>query len=354
MSFQQIETAIAAGDLARLRALLSGEGGGRGGNPLLMCGTDRRSIVPPPLLHMAAVSPRKGKEMIKILLNAGMNINQQDHDGRTALHVSVRELNTGTRHVFTTLLIRHYDPFVKDASGETVLHALAKKPFYTDLDEMIRQLLLHIPEAQKADYIKALDNRRKSAIHYAIDSFAFNRVRHLLHMAAVSFVGDPTGTTLLHDILRKFTDDNETEVRRTVMLLLKRGCDVTARDESGQTALHIFARYSDLSSGSDRFVMTIISTVPKSERTAFLETQDDRGATALHAFAKKKEFDQKSDIVRIFLEHEVDPTVTDSNGYPPLFYLGVSYRYWPFRFDSNAAFLLLQNMLPVVNGEAMT
>jgi len=285
-------------------------------------------------------------EAVRLLVNAGMDINMQDREGKTALHVLLERFTGQNKHSICHLVktFLHYgcDPCKQDANGETTLHVLAKKPSNHDVSQVIDELFTCIDEDKRNIYVNTLDNRGKCAIYYALDHSAFDRMDQLLKKAVVSFIGrNPTGTASpLHVILGKITDANLTEVRRAVTLLLERGCDPRIRDERGQTALHVFAKYGRLSSSYYRIVKTIILHVPKSERTIFLNTQDERGDTALHAFVRKPRLYQKSRIVSLFLEHHVDPTIANMEGNVPLFSLGD-----PLSFDANASYTLLQSMI---------
>jgi len=341
MDWQEIEVALTACNVGRLRGLLIG----RRNLWNYHYETCRRRSVPAPYLHMAALSSQNAVEMIQVLVRARMDINVQDREGQTALHSILRVLTSQNQRsnidVVSTLLHLGCDPSIEDESGETVLHILAKKPSNHDVSQLIERLFSRIQEDQRSIYVKALDKRGKSAISYALDHSAFDRIHQLLRMVGVSFVGDSTGRAILHGVLRKVTNANESEVRRVVMMLLERGCDLTARDERGQTALHILAKYGRLSD-HHRIAKGMILHLPKSERSAFLDMQDENGDTALHTFVKKSMFfpKSKSSIVSLFLDHGVDPTIGNNEGNLPLSFLGDSHS-----FNATTAFLLLENMM---------
>jgi len=305
----EIEDVITTGDVGQLQVAMTEEFHERNGI----------SVPPPPYLHMAAIATRNAVQMIQILVkNADMDINLQDRDGRTALHVSLQELDEGnhdsTLDVFTALLDLECDPCISDITGETCLHILAKKPSTHVLNEFMNRLLFHVPEFKRSIFVKFLDNTGKSALYYAMDNLAFNRTCQLLRLSTASFQGDPTGTVLLHGVIRKLFRENQLDVQAVVTMLLKRGCDPQACDERGQTALHIWAKYGLQSSfGFHRFVDTIILYVPRLERNAFLHARDREGNSAIY-YASRFQPDLVCDLLDLSLGEGMGGDPYDDDG----------------------------------------
>jgi hypothetical protein len=64
------------------------------------------------------------REMIKQLVEAGVNINRKDEDGRTLLHRSIlSDQNVNTTKLLTELVAH---PFVPDNTGKTAIHYAVK------------------------------------------------------------------------------------------------------------------------------------------------------------------------------------------------------------------------------------
>lgn len=87
-------------------------------------------------LHYAA---RSGHLLIcRILLDAGIGVDERTHGGVTALH---RAAMMGHLEIVNLLLTRKSDPFVQDSDGKTALHRAAEKCY----SEVCRSLLQHSP-----------------------------------------------------------------------------------------------------------------------------------------------------------------------------------------------------------------
>lgn len=73
-------------------------------------------------LHYAA---RSGHMIIcRVLLDAGIGVNEQTHGGVTALH---RAAMMGHSEIVNLLLSRKADPSIQDSDGKTALHRAAEK-----------------------------------------------------------------------------------------------------------------------------------------------------------------------------------------------------------------------------------
>lgn len=103
-----------------------------------------------------------------------------------------------------------------------------------------------------------------TALHFAALSGRANAVEVLVRRGADLDARDETGTTPLHDagILGK---------SETIGILARRGADLDARDEKGKTPLHDAARF-----GSPKGIERLAAL------GADLGARDDRGDTALH------------------------------------------------------------------------
>lgn len=87
-------------------------------------------------LHYAA---RSGHLSIcRILLDAGIGVDERTHGGVTALH---RAAMMGHLEIVNLLLARKTDPFIQDSDGKTALHRAAEKSY----PDVCRSLLQHSP-----------------------------------------------------------------------------------------------------------------------------------------------------------------------------------------------------------------
>jgi ankyrin repeat protein len=89
----------------------------------------------------------------------------------------------------------------------------------------------------------------------------------------------------------------------TVQLLLRKGADVAAEDDSGQTALHLAASY-----GRETTVRLLL------EKGTDVAAEDDNGRRALHWAASYG----RETTVRLLLEKGANIVAKDKNGWTPL------------------------------------
>jgi ankyrin repeat protein len=76
-----------------------------------------------PWLHIAVRYVQA--KMVVFLLDAGVNVNAQDDDGETALHVACDQCEENT-HIVEMLIARGADLEVRDSRGQTPLHAAVR------------------------------------------------------------------------------------------------------------------------------------------------------------------------------------------------------------------------------------
>jgi len=221
------------------------------------------------------------------------------------------------------------DPMTRDQLGRTALHRLVRSHSKDDLDDCIDALLSFVDESQRTSYVNAVDSEGKSAIFYAsVDYFSISRVRKLLELHADPSVGNPTGSSILHNILSlgnpnrrsilhyvsslgETNDDDDDGVRRIVTKLLELGCgDPMTRDQLGRTALHLLVRNDpkhNLNDCSD----ALLSFVDESQRMSYVHATDSRGKSAI--FYASFHYPTVSR-VRKLLELHADPFVGNPTG----------------------------------------
>jgi len=127
------------------------------------------------------------------------------------------------------------DPKVLDKGGQTALHILAKKGWLLKFCEFITLLIQYVDEAEIVQYVNSIDVQGKSAIFYAVDSFAgSSKIQHLLDFSVNPNVQDKNGQTILHILAMKDSLWPKLEIVDT---LLRHGADPTIEDYQGNSPL---------------------------------------------------------------------------------------------------------------------
>jgi ankyrin repeat protein len=175
-------------------------------------------------------------EAVELLLQRGASVQAQDTDGRTALFYAGPE-------TAALLLEAGADVDARDHQGATPL--LSERWFV----EVAQVLLDH-----GAD-VRARDHREETALLYRLRYYNLN---------------DAPEKSLAHVHELKTLDDEQLDPHGALVLLLRRGVELNARGERGETALIRAARY-----GLDEQAWLLM------KYGADLEVRDERGRTAL-------------------------------------------------------------------------
>jgi ankyrin repeat protein/serine/threonine protein kinase len=183
-------------------------------------------------LHYAARNKFKAsQEILKILLDKGVNSMAKNDDGHTALHIASRY---GSKKVVEALLENGANIEATDIEGESALHIAARYGSEEIVDTLLRKKVFDIGMA---------DHRGRTALHLAAQRRSTQVIRLLLNNGADVRVKDSYGQTALHLAA-------EYGSRGVVEELLKERSpkakvDVEATDRWGHTALHLAAGRGD-------------------------------------------------------------------------------------------------------------
>ena len=280
-------------------------------------------------------------EIINLLVDFGYDVNHQDKEGKTPLHVSFENHEPGVAKTLMTQL--NADTKIRDIHNWTPLHTaidrgynlysqqLSQQKFLQeDVDTEVSWIQLHAACFQEntQDVQTLLEaetdvNHASSAghtpLHIAVAKNNISLVTLLLnHNADVNSVNCDQQTPL-HVAVDK--------VEETIMQkLLSKKADFTLKDLAGNTCLHLAVHIKDTKPGFIKAGASIIdhwSSVPPSyqpcnrqtvqaiiEHGADVNAVNNKGQTALW-FAC---CDGRIDLVKNLLDKGADPNIADKNG----------------------------------------
>jgi ankyrin repeat protein len=242
-------------------------------------------------LHWAVI--RGEKEMVKVLLQIGADVDQKDRQGRTALWWAVNKDQEATAE----LLLENKATFDTDSSGglATLLTAIEKG--YIGLVQRLLERGAPVNEAdengktplqvaagvgnldmlvmlldRKADP-KAEDSNCRTALHEAAANGFDEVVRRLMITGVIDVdAHDDDGRTPLHEAAAMGSD-------LVVIELLAHHADINALDKTLRTALHI--AIDEPQEGVEMIINLLL------EKGAQVDGKDANGSTVLHKVVDK-------------------------------------------------------------------
>ena len=255
------------------------------------------------LLHLVASGQsgfgNNGALITEILLEYGVDVNAQDMENTTALHLASY---SGSVEISRVLLSHGASPNAKRKLGRAPLHLVAEGKHGNGVP--ISVLLLE----HGAD-VNARDEGNTTPLHLASYCGSAKIVRVLLGRGAIANLKDNLGRTPLH-LLVEGLHDSENHGVDVAELLLEHGTDFNAADKLNTTPLHL-ASYC----GKLEIARVLL------DRGANANAKNARGLTPLHMVSRGGTCYSQEDgagVAQLLLERGADINVQDENHATPL------------------------------------
>lgn len=227
-------------------------------------------------LHYAVLNNKF--TIAEILINNGADVNKQDNNGDTPLHIATKKSNLDP----TTIKL-----LVHSGSSTSTKNNAGKTPIdYTQKDESG-------DERMNADDLEIIT--KMNTIFYAIDGNHIKQIQQILKEKpdALNAPNEQGDTPLLYCI--------KNEKSNLAQRFLDAGADITKNAADGKTALHLAVEKGDLHSAQKLI-----------EKGLDVNIKDSKGLTPLHYAA----YYDKKDLANLLIKNNADMYVESEHGTP--------------------------------------
>uniref|UniRef100_A0ABD2XJY3 PRANC domain-containing protein n=1 Tax=Trichogramma kaykai TaxID=54128 RepID=A0ABD2XJY3_9HYME len=219
-----------------------------------------------------------------------VKIDAQNTEGRTPMHLAA---DNELRKVMECLLRRGANLNLTDKDGLTPLHIICQNRY--DERNLVKTLFEICDEQHRLLQVDAQDKLGRTSLQLAVDRNHKEVAKLLLKRDANLNLADADGSTPLHIICQKYHDDDLAIFLKIFFEIddaSRQRVQVDARDNSGNTALHLALRYNN-----EKAVESLL------RRGADPNSANAEGSTALHVICMRYRDD---DFVKTFFKINED------------------------------------------------
>ncbi|MBL0319891.1 MAG: ankyrin repeat domain-containing protein [Alphaproteobacteria bacterium] len=226
--------------------------------------------------------------ILDLILELGADINKQSNAGNSALHLAIC---FGTPKLVTFLLLRRAAVNIKNNKGNTPLHLAVLKNSIPKIDTLF----------QNGADVRIPNNKRRTplVLAYSKHNPKEKAKKYLENLINDANHCDKRGQNKLHHLVV----DNES--LECVREWIKKGLDISKRDQFGYTPLHLAVLHQ-----REKVAGELL------KHNASCDAKDVCGATALHHAAILGNVK----LVNLLMDHGSFINATDESGFTPLDY----------------------------------
>ncbi|KXH35970.1 hypothetical protein CSIM01_00684 [Colletotrichum simmondsii] len=243
--------------------------------------------------------PDKLKSLLELFIEKGADINDRSPSGDSLLHIT-----TGNPVWLRILLDAGVDVNAVNSDGCTALHG-----------KMMAESLSLLVETGKADINRKATSNGKTPLLISLDDYHTDTTLKLIEYGADCTIVDKNGNGPLHIALQSYSAEPE-----VIEALLRAGADLTLRNKSGQTPLDaMFSRNSRVFDLLDVDMLDMLRMLLNLGLD--VNQPNSRGRTPLHRLCIKAEsgnIDKDETCLSLIVSLTKDINVRDRDGIAPL------------------------------------
>ncbi|XP_063901840.1 uncharacterized protein LOC135121443 [Zophobas morio] len=236
-------------------------------------------------LHCASESPKDNRNIIKLLIEQGMDVNAQNGNGTTALQ---RACLHGVDENLEMLLDFGASINIADKNNKNALHYASES--WKD-NRVIMKLLI-----EKGMDVDAQNGNGTTALQFALLEGADENVKMLLDFGASINITNQENENALHCALESWKDN-----RDVIKLLIEKGIDVNVQNRDGMTALQLACLNGDY-----REAEILLNS------GASINLADNDNENALHYASDS--WEDNRHVIRLLIEKGIDVNAQNGNG----------------------------------------